>query len=165
MGILGEGGFGTVSKAKDTLTGELVAIKSAKHEDEGGTAMLREAALLASCRGNPAVVGLRETRRAMRRLLAGVDAMGKQGVVHGDLKPENVLIRNKDDGSVILLICDFGLSVSVVAPPCPVEGTLHYLAPEQMLAENCAAHLQAANRGKSSDGAVDPYSNLTWSLG
>ncbi|GJN13079.1 hypothetical protein PR202_ga31413 [Eleusine coracana subsp. coracana] len=187
IAVLGEGGFGTVFKAKDTRTGELVAIKSTiespkKEEEErdGGAALLREAALLATCRGIPAVVGLREvvrgpgaeddvhivmdlvgpslremldcrgpltepeTRRTMRQLLTAVEAIGALGIVHGDLKPENVLIGKGPDGRVdIHVICDFGLSVFVSEPPGNIPGTLHYAAPEQLLNEECGPPVDA----------------------
>ncbi|KAG2561978.1 putative cyclin-dependent kinase F-2 [Panicum virgatum] len=61
---IGEGAFGAVSKARHVGTGEVVAIKSSHHSGSGGAALLlREAALLAACRGNPAVVRLLEVVR------------------------------------------------------------------------------------------------------
>ncbi|XP_039778313.1 putative cyclin-dependent kinase F-2 [Panicum virgatum] len=62
---IGEGAFGTVSKARDRCTGEVVAIKSARDgSSEAAAALLREAALLAACAGNPAVVALRKVARS-----------------------------------------------------------------------------------------------------
>ncbi|PUZ44773.1 hypothetical protein GQ55_8G148700 [Panicum hallii var. hallii] len=62
---IGEGAFGTVSKARDRRTGEVVAIKSARDgSSEAAAALLREAAMLAACAGNPAVVALREVARS-----------------------------------------------------------------------------------------------------
>jgi cyclin-dependent kinase/cell division cycle 2-like protein len=62
---IGEGAFGTVTKARDRCTGEVVAIKSARDgSSEAAAALLREAALLAACAGNPAVVALRKVARS-----------------------------------------------------------------------------------------------------
>ena len=148
---IGEGAFGAVSKARHVGTGEVVAIKSSR--DGGGAALLlREATLLAACRGNPGVVRLlevvrgsgrnddlhlvleyvgpslhdvigtrhrrgipfteSEARRAMAQLLAGVDSMHADGIVHCDLKPGNVLVGEHGRR---LKICDLGLARSAAA--------------------------------------------------
>ncbi|RCV38156.1 hypothetical protein SETIT_8G119800v2 [Setaria italica] len=62
---IGEGAFGAVSKARDSRTGEVVAIKCLREKGGGGeaAALLREAALLAACAANPAVVAFREVAR------------------------------------------------------------------------------------------------------
>ena len=61
---IGQGGYGTVSMARHVESGELVAIKSSLHAGgEAAAALLREAAMLAACAGNPAVVRLREVAR------------------------------------------------------------------------------------------------------
>jgi cyclin-dependent kinase/cell division cycle 2-like protein len=59
---IGQGGYGAVWKARHIESGELVAIKSSLHAG-GEAALLREAAMLAACAGNPAVVRLREVAR------------------------------------------------------------------------------------------------------
>ncbi|KAG2606319.1 putative cyclin-dependent kinase F-2 [Panicum virgatum] len=63
---IGEGAYGTVLKARDRRTGEVVAIKSARDgsSEAAAAALLREAALLAACAGNTAVVALREVVRS-----------------------------------------------------------------------------------------------------
>ena len=174
---IGEGAFGAVSKARHVGTGEVVAIKSSRDSGSGGAALLlREAALLAACRGNPAVVRLlevvrgsgmddlhlvleyvgpslhdvirrrgipfteSEARCAMAHLLAGVGSMHADGIVHGDLKPGNVLVGEHDRR---LKICDLGLARSAAAPPPDeqqVDGTVGYIAPEVLLCEkDCGA--------------------------
>ncbi|RLM69256.1 hypothetical protein C2845_PM17G08230 [Panicum miliaceum] len=62
---IGEGAFGAVSKARHLRTGEIVAIKSNRSGAgvDGAALLLQEAALLAACRGNPAVVRLLEVVR------------------------------------------------------------------------------------------------------
>jgi len=60
---IGQGGYGAVWKARHVESGELVAIKSSLHASGEAAALLREAAMLAACAGNPAVVRLREVAR------------------------------------------------------------------------------------------------------
>ncbi len=64
--------------------------------------------------------------------LQGLAYLHNQNVVHGDLKPENLLVTMKPDGSRLLKIIDFGIS-----HPSLVEtaGTPAYLAPEKILKE------------------------------
>ncbi|KAG0530197.1 hypothetical protein BDA96_05G164700 [Sorghum bicolor] len=59
---IGQGGHGAVSMARHVESGELVAIKSSLHAGAAAL-LLREAAMLAACAGNPAVVRLREVAR------------------------------------------------------------------------------------------------------
>ncbi|KAL6624772.1 hypothetical protein ACP70R_032093 [Stipagrostis hirtigluma subsp. patula] len=56
-----------------------------------------------------------EARRAMRRLLQGVEEMHARCVVHCDLKPENMLIgdEEEDDRGRAIKICDLGLAKPV----------------------------------------------------
>ncbi|MBI2383856.1 MAG: protein kinase [Gammaproteobacteria bacterium] len=61
-----------------------------------------------------------------------LDAVHRAGVVHGDLKPENVMRRR--DGSLVLI--DFGTAQRAQARTGParsdiVLGTPHYMSPEQ----------------------------------
>jgi len=75
-----------------------------------------------------------EARRVMRRLLEGVSAMHARGLLHRDLKPDNVLL----DGRGGVKICDFGLSRAADngtggAPYTPGVATLWYRAPELIL--------------------------------
>ncbi|KAF8696642.1 hypothetical protein HU200_036261 [Digitaria exilis] len=61
---LSSGAFGDVWRARHRQTGEEVAVKSLRGGERGrAAALLREAALLAACAGNPGVVELREVVR------------------------------------------------------------------------------------------------------
>jgi cyclin-dependent kinase/cell division cycle 2-like protein len=57
---IGVGSFGDVWKARHRRSGKKVAVKSVRTSEES---LLREAALLAACMGNPAVVEFREVVR------------------------------------------------------------------------------------------------------
>lgn len=74
-----------------------------------------------------------EVRRLMGQLLDGARAMHELGVMHRDLKPDNILV----DDHGILKICDFGMSRTTRAADAPPYTspvvTLWYRAPELIL--------------------------------
>jgi serine/threonine-protein kinase len=74
---------------------------------------------------------LERTLAAFTRVLDVVAAVHRRGVVHGDLKPGNVVLTGDDVGVALI---DFGLAVVVDAPPTAERlrgfGTPAYLAPE-----------------------------------
>ncbi|CAN6355847.1 unnamed protein product [Urochloa humidicola] len=79
-----------------------------------------------------------EARRVMRRLLEGAAAMHARGVLHRDLKPDNILLDSRGGAAVAVKICDFGLSRSLTSsaagtPLTPGVATLWYRAPEVIL--------------------------------
>ncbi|XP_078733981.1 dual specificity tyrosine-phosphorylation-regulated kinase 2-like [Lampetra fluviatilis] len=55
----------------------------------------------------------------------------KEAIIHGDLKPANILIKNHKTGNV--RITDFGVSVKLVSPIFQRFGTCPYMAPEMFL--------------------------------
>ncbi len=67
--------------------------------------------------------------RVVTSLVDALCAVHAHGVVHGDLKPANVLVTH--DGRCV--VCDFGFGhrCSDTVPP-PIGGTAGYLAPEQV---------------------------------
>ena len=72
--------------------------------------------------------------KIMLRLCDALDYMHKHGVVHRDMKPENVMVI--DDDHIKLL--DFGIAMKedarrlTFAGPSPMLGTPDYIAPEQV---------------------------------
>ena len=76
--------------------------------------------------------------RIMRQLLEGLCHLGERGIVHRDMKPENLVMRYEDCGveENEIVICDFGLSTLVtercgemILKQC---GTPGYIAPEML---------------------------------
>ena len=66
-------------------------------------------------------------------IASGMSAIHEKGVIHGDIKPENVLVFKKDQDSFIAKICDFGTSIlmSTATPTCELlGGTKIWQAPE-----------------------------------
>jgi tetratricopeptide (TPR) repeat protein/KaiC/GvpD/RAD55 family RecA-like ATPase len=180
---LGEGGKGTVYKARDTALNRVVAIKMLKtvvSGEEAYSRFLREAQAVAKL-NHPNIVSiydigredekqffvlefvdgmsLRELNRTYPEgecdvqtvLRTAIDVCGglqyahSQGILHLDVKPENILITQ--DGTAKLM--DFGLAKMLGEPGLMKEGimvgTVAYVAPEIAL-------------GKSADARSDLYS-------
>jgi len=77
-----------------------------------------------------------EARRLMLDVLAGLEAVHANGIVHRDIKPTNILLT----GEGAAKLADFGIAVApqtsgertmVIDPThSTIAGTLHYMAPE-----------------------------------
>lgn len=74
-----------------------------------------------------------------RQTLAGLAAAHEHGVLHLDLKPENLMISRQMGGEIQVKILDFGLACDVHAleegsgPELhrSLHGSIHFMAPEQ----------------------------------
>jgi eukaryotic-like serine/threonine-protein kinase len=80
-----------------------------------------------------------EFRRIGTDICNGVAAIHAQGLVHGDLKPGNVMVMSNADGSSgKAMVLDFGFAkerarTSARRPGAPADGgTPHYMAPERI---------------------------------
>lgn len=81
-------------------------------------------------------LSLRESISLMVTLAKAVHAAHSQGVLHRDLKPDNILFTANEDGSLTPKIADFGLARPVEATDRftmtgDVFGTVEYMSPEQ----------------------------------
>lgn len=195
---LGEGGFGAVYLARDTVAGIDVAIKGLPPEvkhNEGELEPIRANFALVSRLRHPNIVGLRDLHRAecasysskeveeklrvferdtmvvmdyapgatlakwrrqfpdakvpldkaieiARQIASALDAAHAQKVLHRDVKPENVMVETREDGSFVARVLDFGLAAEIRSSMGRVSrkildtsGTRPYMAPEQWLGE------------------------------
>jgi tRNA A-37 threonylcarbamoyl transferase component Bud32 len=81
----------------------------------------------ASDGGGEGVVGRPPMEVLLRSVLEGLDFLHRHRIIHGDIKPQNVLVP--DTGPCKL--ADFGISRRVShAATHPIEGTPFYMAPE-----------------------------------
>jgi serine/threonine-protein kinase len=74
------------------------------------------------------------------QVCAALDAAHQQGVIHRDIKPDNILVSSTADGRRVKVL-DFGIaklrdqSASDLTQTGSVMGTPHYMSPEQCLGE------------------------------
>jgi serine/threonine protein kinase len=78
-------------------------------------------------------------------VLSAVEAAHEAGVVHRDLKPDNIFLGKAGvcvlDFGVAKLTCDaFSAPPSTITPTGAMLGTPHYMAPEQVFAESDVDH-------------------------
>ncbi len=177
--LLGRGGMGAVYRARHSLLGDLVAIKTLKKELSDDPKFLkrfqREGQAARSFRHPNAVtvhdlrttpagliymvleyidgVTLREHVRKHKRLsvsevielltpIAGaLDAAHRHGVVHRDMKPENVMVSTDESGDLHVKVLDLGIATmryesdslptTALTAIGTVLGTPQYMSPEQ----------------------------------
>ncbi|XP_057767111.1 cyclin-dependent kinase G-2-like [Salvia miltiorrhiza] len=154
---IGQGAYGVVYRAQHKKTGEVVAVKKVKSDEDA------EAKILAGLKRHRSIVelmwsgggylvmeyaendmrSLLETMRQplsqsevkclMQQLLQGVDHLHRNQVLHRDLKTSNLLLNNRGE----LKICDFGLACRFnnnnMIRHTETVVTLWYRAPELLL--------------------------------
>ncbi|MGH7616836.1 MAG: protein kinase domain-containing protein [Gemmatimonadaceae bacterium] len=84
-------------------------------------------------------------RRAIdiaRQIADGLSAAHELGLVHRDLKPDNVIVTRKRDGKEVAKVVDFGIAKAVSDSPQDaltrsglVIGTPEFMSPEQLLGD------------------------------
>ncbi|KAG6406369.1 hypothetical protein SASPL_133969 [Salvia splendens] len=158
--VIGSGSFGTVNLAVDTSTGSLFVVKSAT-TDAGISSLKNEADILhdldspyiVKCMGKDGHTlffeymgggsisdmmhkfggALQEKliRLYTRQILLGLDFLHRSGIVHSDIKCNNVLVS----ASGTVKLTDFGCAQRT--PPCRgIGGTPLWMAPELLQGHN-----------------------------
>ncbi|XP_061354364.1 cyclin-dependent kinase B1-2-like isoform X2 [Gastrolobium bilobum] len=125
---VGEGTYGKVYKAKDKVTGQVVALKKTRLEmdEEGFIDSHRKGQ-------NPRPLPPSQIQSFLFQLCMGVAHCHSHGVLHRDLKPQNLLLDQKNG---ILKIADLGLGRAFTVPLKSYTHeivTLWYRAPEVLL--------------------------------
>lgn len=73
----------------------------------------------------------------MKQILQGISYVHSMGMIHRDLKPQNILISSLELLEGAVKIADFGLGTQDVSSFVGNYGTLIYMAPEQLAGERC----------------------------
>ena len=96
------------------------------YADRGTVADLLERALRPS---------VEESLEIVRQAGEGLAVLHRNGILHRDVKPQNLLLRSLPDGSEEVLVADLGVAKAVAHASglTQVVGTPSYIAPEQAL--------------------------------
>jgi hypothetical protein len=84
-------------------------------------------------------LSLERTAHIIERAAAALHAAHKQGIIHRDIKPDNIMVRRNDEGEEEVKVLDFGIAKMLdvatdgerLTLTGTVVGTPQYLSPEQ----------------------------------
>lgn len=73
-------------------------------------------------------------QQVVREILDGLAYLHDNGIIHRDIKPQNILMHKKSRGGVVVKIADFGLARQTQDEhqSSKLLGTVEYIAPEQL---------------------------------
>uniref|UniRef100_A0A668TK53 Protein kinase domain-containing protein n=1 Tax=Oreochromis aureus TaxID=47969 RepID=A0A668TK53_OREAU len=173
MSFLGEGGFGVVTRCRNTKNNQIVAIKVNKSDPEILQQAKQEIFILEQLQRldpdrcnivewhgyfldgericlnfelldqslwdyigdwNNQGLPIRELRPILHQIANALFHLGSVGIVHGDLKPANIMVVNRHESPIKVKLIDFGIACNTSAVITGDRvGTIGYCAPEIML--------------------------------
>jgi len=120
--------------------------------DESGTLYmvmeLLKGESLATCLERKARLGPSETLAITKQILEALQVAHEHGVIHRDLKPDNIFLTTDKDGAQRVRILDFGISRIMprgeeelrLTQTGTVMGTAYYMSPEQARGQSNVDH-------------------------
>ena len=137
---------GTVGATVDALIREaghqsalqhpnIVAVHEAGVDDEGGFLVMElvHGETLEHALQRSALTAV-DFDALVRQTLEGMIAAHEAGIIHLDLKPENIMLTRPAAGGLLVKILDFGLATSIqenANQPTALHGSVYFMAPEQ----------------------------------
>lgn len=106
-------------------------------------------------------------RKLLTQLLVGLHSLTSKGIVHCDLKPDNILIKYnpKDADTEEVKIIDFGASFMYSGAPFLTVTTPEYLPPEFLMLFAQKKNLNNKQKHDAILRTSHPWSIDIWSLG
>jgi serine/threonine protein kinase len=124
----------------------IVTVHDFQRTDDGAAIVMEFVAggsLREKMRSHPNGLPVAEALSILRQIAAGLEAAHEAGIIHRDMKPENVLID--DDGTA--RVTDFGIALPLNEKATRLTltgttiGTVDYMAPEQFRSDEADARL------------------------
>jgi tRNA A-37 threonylcarbamoyl transferase component Bud32 len=82
-------------------------------------------------------LSLEQKIRLMEQVCDAIQAAHRLGIVHRDVKPSNILVERRDDGTLRPYVLDFGIAREIdeasITATSVVVGTPAFMSPEQLL--------------------------------
>jgi serine/threonine protein kinase len=120
----------------------VVRVLAVREPDVGAPYMVMEVLrgqLLAELLDHKPQLSSRATLSLAAQTAAGLSALHAAGIIHCDIKPENLYLTSAPGAPKCVKILDFGLAevegLSATSDAPAVRGTAQYMAPEQVLAD------------------------------